>query len=149
VDDDVQIGVDDWFKKGEGDLSSLVEILDLPDSQNAVDIESGQYSLPPDDSMFDLLSIESGEDVSKERYEALEGGAQPTSDELALWREKYEENIRGGDGGWFLYTIWRFNSHGKEFFIVTMRGDGGVIEQCVGPFETLKSAQTSLVGNIF
>ncbi|MDA7510326.1 transposase [bacterium] len=66
-----------------------------------------------------------------------------------MWREKYEENIRGGDVGWFLYTIWRFNSRGKEIFIVTMQGDGGVIEQCAGPFETLKSAQASLAGNIF
>ena len=150
MDSEIEVQLDQWFAQEAGELRELIEILDISSQANAEELDSGQFALPPDDSMFEPECFESVERFSQNRYDALVGGAKPSGEELAYWRERYEEDIRASDGPvWTLYIIWKFAFRNKEFFLVTFQGDGGVIEESKGLFESVDEALSCLEGNIF
>lgn len=151
MDDQTQLKIDNWFDSDE-DLDDLFAILGMQSSgssSKADYVTSGHWATKPDDSDFDYEFLESEETISEKRYEELRNGSKPTTEELIKWRCNYEEYIRESDILTQIYTIWKFTSNQKEYFLISFQGDGGIFEDKEGPFGTFQEAKKNLKGNLY
>jgi len=131
------IAADIWldkFESGSATLWGLCDIINLtgcniPDTFS----DMGQFVPPPDDSEFnpDLLDG----DIKESRLEELQDGAKPNAKELELWRESHIEVALMGDSEWFAYYVWEVPFSKGSLYFYSLHGDGGVIDDFVGPFE--------------
>jgi ribosomal protein S16 len=117
-----------------GKLSDPVDHLTANLAMDQDFILSGVWVPFVDDNQFDPIYIE--EVLDCERLSELEQGAEPTEDEIALWREHKAKSDAGAGLVYMAYTFGVFDRHGRSLFWGTLHDDGGYCCKSYGPSKT-------------
>ena len=140
-----QVGaVTEWRKKSSGrktaSLGEIQGILGLEKGCIARDDYEldGHFAFPVDEPDFDPDYIQ--DDLTPNRYDALIGGAKPTSKELKRWSDEKESLVFEEDGWWFHFYLWRVDLPEETLYFRSLHGDGGVLDYFDGPYRTEKQA---------
>ena len=101
----------------------------------------------PDPEEFDPTLLE--DQLSEYRFEELvEGGDEPTPEEIAAWQEAHME-LASADAAGGLYTTLGWDvrdDKGRQRWLVTLHVDRGSFEQVAGLFRSREEAAVALKG---
>jgi hypothetical protein len=108
-------------------------------------IQYGALLCRPDPEDFDPALLE--DQLTDARFEALvEGGAEPTGDEIMKWQAAHME-LAHADAAGGLYTAqgWHVrDDRGRQRVLVTLHVDAGSFEQVAGLFHSEDEAEAAL-----
>ncbi len=155
IDPEAIQSIDSWFRvhkrtpcRDPAALSTLRDILGLFGdcySSLAEYIEDGHFAHVPSSGDFNV-SVLDGDLITSERREALEDGARPTAAELMLFKKHYGNWIFAQDSGWFHYYVWRVPALGRFYYLLSLHGDGGILDDCYGPYKSVRDLWKSNSG---
>jgi hypothetical protein len=78
--------------------------------------------------------------LTPERYEALQNGDSATPGEVELWVKEKTERIFEDEGGWYHFYLWRVALPEETIYFKSLHGDGGYVDGFEGPFPSEEAA---------
>ena len=108
-------------------------------------IEDGHFAHAPSSKDFNVGVLDEAS-ITPERLEALDDGAKPSAEELKLFRKHYPDWIFTQESGWFHFYVWPVPALGRIYYLLSLHGDGGVLDECYGPYKSVNDLWKSNPG---